>query len=202
MKRRVHRLVRVAHYAFYYGFARHLPVSRFPYALGAKALRRWAVRPLLDHCGDDVNIEHGAEFGWGVGVSLGNRSGMGVRARVANAVIGEDVMMGPNVVFIARNHEFARMDIPMIEQGFRESEPTRVADDVWIGTAAILLPGVQIGRGAIIGAGAVVTRDVEAYAIVAGNPARRIGGRREHPSPSAADRDGEPSAPLERRSRA
>lgn len=53
--------------------------------------------------------------------------------------------------------------------------PITIEDDVWLGVGAIVLKGVRIGRGAIIGAGAVVTRDVPAYAIAAGNPARVIG---------------------------
>jgi acetyltransferase-like isoleucine patch superfamily enzyme len=53
-----------------------------------------------------------------------------------------------------------------------------IGDRVWIGTRAIVLPGVRIGDGAVVGAGSVVTRDVEAYTIVAGNPARPIGQRK------------------------
>ena len=53
-------------------------------------------------------------------------------------------------------------------------DPVVISDDVWIGARAIILPGVQIGRDAIIGAGAVVTKDLSEYAIVVGNPARVI----------------------------
>jgi len=52
-----------------------------------------------------------------------------------------------------------------------------IGDRVWIGYRAIVLPGVTIGEGAVVGAGAVVTKDVEPYEIVAGNPARKIGSR-------------------------
>lgn len=170
-------LRRFFHYVSYYAFARHLPVSHRPYGFGVKAIRRWAARPLLDRCGDDVNIEHGAEFGSGRGVELGNRSGIGVRCRVANAVIGDDVMMGPEVVLVGGNHEFSRTDVPMIDQGHRPSDPIRIGNDVWIGTRVVILPGIRIGDGAIVAAGAVVTKDVEPYAIVGGNPARAIGSR-------------------------
>ena len=53
-----------------------------------------------------------------------------------------------------------------------------IGDRVWIGYRAIILPGVSIGEGAVVGAGAVVTKNVEPYAIVAGNPARKIGERK------------------------
>ena len=53
-------------------------------------------------------------------------------------------------------------------------KPIVIGDDVWIGACAIILKGVTINNGAVIAAGAVVTKDVEPYAIVAGNPARII----------------------------
>jgi len=83
-------------------------------------------------------------------------------------------MMGPQVIFYTRNHTFSRTDIPMSEQGFEPTRPITICDDVWIGVRAMFLPGVTVGRGAIIGAGAVVTKDVPEWAIVAGNPARVV----------------------------
>ena len=59
-------------------------------------------------------------------------------------------------------------------QGYKEYPPVRIEDDVWIGARAIILAGITIGKGAIIGAGAVVTKDVSPYAICVGNPARVI----------------------------
>jgi maltose O-acetyltransferase len=66
----------------------------------------------------------------------------------------------------------------MCEQGFYEEKPV-VIDDVWIGGHVIILPGVHIGKGAIVGAGAVVTKDVPEYAIVGGSPAKVIKYRKE-----------------------
>ena len=83
-------------------------------------------------------------------------------------------MMGPNVSCYPRNHAFNRTDIPMNQQGFAEEKPIIIEDDVWIGANSIILGGVKIGNGAIIGAGAVVTKDVPPRAIVAGNPAKLI----------------------------
>ncbi len=83
-------------------------------------------------------------------------------------------MMGPDVVILTQNHKFDRLDIPMLEQGFKDEQPVTICDDVWIGVRAIILPGVTVGKGAIIAAGAVVTKDVCEYAIVGGNPARVI----------------------------
>lgn len=57
------------------------------------------------------------------------------------------------------------------------SRPVVIGDDVWIGARALILPGVELGRGAVVGAGAVVTRNVEPYQVVAGSPARVVGRR-------------------------
>ena len=88
-------------------------------------------------------------------------------------------MMGTDVTIITRNHRFDRTDIPMMEQGFEEERPVYIGNDVWIGDRALILPGVHIGDGSIIAAGAVVTKDVPPYSIVAGVPARKIRDRFE-----------------------
>ena len=87
--------------------------------------------------------------------------------------------MGTDVTIITRNHRFDRTDIPMMEQGFEEERPVYIGNDVWIGDRALILPGVHIGDGSIIAAGAVVTKDVPPYSIVAGVPARKIRDRFE-----------------------
>ena len=62
----------------------------------------------------------------------------------------------------------------MMQQGFDTERPVTIDDDVWIGDRVLILAGVHVGKGAIIGAGAVVTKDVPPYAIVGGNPAHII----------------------------
>lgn len=88
-------------------------------------------------------------------------------------------MMGTDVTIITRNHRFDRTDIPMMEQGFEEERPVYIGNDVWIGDRALILPGVHVGDGSIITAGAVVTKDVPPYSIVGGVPARKIRNRFE-----------------------
>ena len=94
-----------------------------------------------------------------------------------DVVIGNNVMMGPECVIYVRNHRYDRKDIPMNQQGSTEEEPVVIEDDVWIGGRVSILPGVRIHQGSIIAAGAVVTKDVESYTIVGGNPAKEIGRR-------------------------
>lgn len=153
-----------------YLFASHLPVSFSWINIGQKQIRAFCGKLILSHCGKCVNIEKGAIFS--SSVELGDYSGIGIRASIGGrTIIGKHVMMGPDVCIYVRNHRFDRMDIPMDQQGFSNEKAVTIADDVWIGARVIILPGVHIGTGAIIGAGAVVTKDVPDYAIVGGNPA-------------------------------
>ncbi|PJK27986.1 acyltransferase [Minwuia thermotolerans] len=92
--------------------------------------------------------------------------------------IGANVMLAPRVYLLDVDHRFERRDIPISKQGYLV-RPVRIEDDVWIGTGAVITKGVTIGRGAIIGANSVVTRDVPAYAIAAGVPAMVVKGRPE-----------------------
>ena len=88
-------------------------------------------------------------------------------------LIGSNVMLAPYVIITAVVHNFADIEKPMQLQGLA-SKRVVIGDDVWVGTRSIILPGVTLGKGSIVGAGSVVTKDVPAYAIVAGNPARVI----------------------------
>jgi acetyltransferase-like isoleucine patch superfamily enzyme len=90
--------------------------------------------------------------------------------------IGDDVLCGPRVIVWARDHNYQRLDVPMKSQG-HNARKIIIEDDVWLGAGAIVLKGVRVGRGSIVGAGSVVTKDVLPYSIVAGNPARPIGDR-------------------------
>jgi maltose O-acetyltransferase len=133
---------------------------------------------MLDECGRDVNVEHGAWFGSGRGIRLGDRSDIGMDALVIGPLtVGRDVMMGPRCILLASSHAFAAVDVPMNTQGFVEDSPIVIEDDVWVGAGCIVLPGVRIGTGSIVGAGSVVTRDVPPWTVVAGNPARVVRSR-------------------------
>lgn len=133
---------------------------------------------MLTSCGENVNVERHARFGRGV--TLGDRSGIGINASIGEQThIGSDVMMGPDCVIYTRNHRFDRLDIPMREQGYGPVEPVEIGDDCWIGGRVTILPGVHVGNGAVIAAGAVVTKDVPPYAVVGGVPAKIIYNRKD-----------------------
>lgn len=167
---------------FYYTIAKHLPLSyRFGF-LGklSKTVRRITCNQIFKSVGKNINVERGASFGSGNHIQIGDNSGLGENCQVPdNIQIGRDVMMGPDVLIIGKNHEFENLQIPMRLQGAKDAPPVVIADDVWIGTRTIILPGITINKGAIIGAGSVVTHDVPAFAICAGNPARIIKVRKE-----------------------
>jgi maltose O-acetyltransferase len=93
--------------------------------------------------------------------------------------MGNYVMIAPEVVFLDRFHKTNMIDVPMALQGIERFAPTIIEDNVWIGHRVIIMPGLNIGKGSIIGAGAVVTKDVPAYAVVAGIPAKIIRSRLE-----------------------
>ena len=164
--------------ALYYMVAQHLPPSYSGVKIGQKALRGFCGKLMLASCGKDVNIEKNAYFS--PKVSLGDYSGIGVNARIHGAcIIGSHVMMGEDCIIITRNHRFDRVDIPMMEQGFSEEQPVVIEDDVWIGDRVTILPGVHIGKGSVIGAGAVVTKNIPPYSIAAGVPAKVLRSRME-----------------------
>lgn len=87
--------------------------------------------------------------------------------------IGNFVMIGPRVRILAGSHGYEDWRIPMYFQKLRGGKVI-IEDDVWIGGSVTILPDVKIGRGAIVGAGAMVTHDVRPYTLVGGVPARFI----------------------------
>ena len=164
-------------YIFYYSFAQHLPASYRFQALGkfGKMCRGAACKRIFRSSGQRINVEKGANFYTGWEIEIGDDSTLGINCMIPyDLKVGKDVMMGPFVVIIGENHQFSRRDIPMRLQGYNLYPPVCIEDDVWIGTGAIILPGITVGKGAIIGAGSVVTKDIPPYAIVGGNPARII----------------------------
>ena len=161
----------------YLGFARWLPSTDNTYALFAiiRKCRSAIAKRCLDYAGKNVNIEHNANFGTGVGITLGDYSGLGINCKVRGPLsIGNNVMMGPDVIIYTENHETSRTDIPMRGQGSTPPKRVTISDDVWIGARVVILPGVTVGHVAIIGSGAVVTKDVPEYAVVGGVPAKVI----------------------------
>lgn len=170
----VKNLKKIAGIVLYRTVARYLPASYEKLTGGfSKRFRAFCTRLILDECGSNVNIEKGADFA--LNIKIGNNSGVGKNSIVgAYTQIGDNVMMGEACFIYARNHKTDRLDVPMCIQGFEEYRPVVISDDVWIGARVTILPGAKIGKGVIIGAGAVITGEIPDYAVVGGVPARII----------------------------
>ena len=110
-----------------------------------------------DNCSVNTNVQIGGAFG--------------------RIVIGNNVIIAPNVVIRAADHGIRR-GAPMRYQPHSHGQII-IEDDVWIGSNAVVTADVTLARGTVVGAGAVVTRSTEPYSIVAGVPARKIGERSE-----------------------
>lgn len=132
---------------------------------------------LFGAVGKDVRIEAPFHCAYGVNIELGVKVYLNAGCTIldtARVVIGRATMLGPNVqIYCAEHHK----DPALRAAGLERAKPVLIGENVWIGGGAILLPGISVGNDAIIGAGAVVTRDVPAGRAVVGNPARPVEGQ-------------------------
>ena len=136
--------------------------------------QRAILEQLLGGIGQGSLIEPPFYCAYGQNIHIGDHVYMNVSCTIldCNQVrIGNHVMIGPAVQIYTAAHLLQAE--PRI-QGWEVAKPVVIEDNVWLGGGAILLPGVRIGRNAVVGAGAVVTRDVPADTVVVGNPARVI----------------------------
>ena len=116
----------------------------------------------------------------GEGLKIGNNSSIGPYSYIGCSgfiEIGDNVMMSPRVSIYAENHLFDHPELSIKEQGVKR-EFVKIEDDCWIAANTIILAGVTIGRGSVIAAGSVVTKDVPPYSIVGGVPAKVIKSRK------------------------
>ena len=109
-----------------------------------------------------------------IGKSFSTNTNVHINASCGGKIlIGNDVLLGPNVVIRTANHNFKLKNKPINKQGHNYAD-IKIDNNVWIGANAVILSGVNIGEGAIIAAGSVVNKDVASNSIVGGVPAREI----------------------------
>jgi acetyltransferase-like isoleucine patch superfamily enzyme len=110
-------------------------------------------------------------------ITIGNRCSINqyviIYGNGKGVIIGNDVMIAAHTVIIPFNHKFENLAVPMYSQGI-SSKGIFIEDDVWIGAGCKILDGVKIGRGSIIAAGAVVTKDILPNSVVTGIPGKVI----------------------------
>jgi len=145
---------------------------------------RWALlQRLLARVGQGAIVEPPFYCTYGKNTTLGDHAYLNFLCTILdnNEVrIGSHAMIGPGVQIYTAAHPLRADDR---NEGWEVAKPVAIEDNVWVGGSAILLPGVTIGRNAVVGAGAVVTRSVPPDTVVAGNPARII--RRIEPTSRA-----------------
>jgi maltose O-acetyltransferase len=136
-------------------------------------LRVGALKKLII-IGKNNTIQTGFRFGMKDILIIGDNCQINENVYIQSATIGNNVLIAQNVAILAVTHKFDSLDMPIRQQGSTEPKFVTINDDVWIGRNVVIMPGINIGTGAIIGAGAVVTKDVQPYAIVGGVPAKII----------------------------
>lgn len=159
-------------YLLYALFSKHMPSSNNRvFGKVGRFFRRVNLSLFCDHVGKNVNFDKNISLSHRL--RIGDNSGIGRNSSLqGNVTIGKNVMIGPDLYVFTTNHMHENCALPMIEQGFEEEKPVVINDDVWIGARVIILGGIHVGKGSIIGAGSVVTKDVPPFAIVGGNPAK------------------------------
>jgi len=169
------------YYVLYYCCACHLPYGdRWKYfGKWSAGMRRFLCRRLFAETTSSFSVGKGVDFGYQAHqifladhANLGDFLKYGGRGRLT---VGKGVMMGDDVIIMTQNHKYL---CPEGYDGFEVGDVT-IGDYVWIGSRVIILKGVTVGKHAIIGAGAVVTKDIPSYGIAVGNPARVIKSRND-----------------------
>ncbi len=138
------------------------------------AVRKQLLKQWLPDSGKQLWIEPPFFCDYGYNIRTGSRVFFNfncVVLDVAPVTIGSNVFFGPAVQVYTVNHP---LDAVKRRTMLEQATPVNIADDVWIGGGAIILPGVSIGAGSVIAAGSVVTKDIPAGVVAAGNPCRVI----------------------------
>lgn len=157
----------------FYLFARHLPATYFPLGKLFNSIRVSVLRRIFS-IGDHTVIQPGFRFGMKGSLKIGKHCQVNEDVYIQSAEIGDYVLIAQRVAILSVTHRMDRTDMYIKMQGSTESRAVIIEDDVWLGRNVVVMPGIRIGTGAVVGAGAVVTKDVPPYAIVGGVPAKLI----------------------------
>ncbi|WP_428374271.1 acyltransferase [Lichenicoccus sp.] len=130
----------------------------------------------------DVNFMHGERIFLGDRVSLASRCFLWAGPAQGTIILEDDVLLGPEVLITAATYRYNE-GTPVTKQPMKESN-IHIARDVWIGCRAMIMPGVTLGAGCVVGAGAIVTKSFPAGSVLVGAPARLVRTRKYPPDPT------------------
>ena len=137
-------------------------------------LRRELLEQILGAVGEDVEIRPPFYVDYGTNIRIGARTfvNFGLMALdVADITLGADCQLGPNVQLLTPTHP---VDPELRRAKWEAAKPIVIGDNVWLGGGVIVCPGVTIGENTVVGAGAVVVKDLPANVVAVGNPARVV----------------------------
>ena len=166
-------MIKKIYLALYYSIASHLPNSTYPMGKFFNNIRLLLLKKIIS-LGTGSKVQENVYLGNGTNISIGSNCQINANVRLDNVCIGNDVMIARECIFLGKMHNYESTDVSMINQGNVDVQQSIVEDNVWIGARVIVMPGIVIRSGAIIGAGAVVTKDTEANAIYGGVPSKLI----------------------------
>lgn len=132
------------------------------------------LKQLFQLCGQQVFIESGFHCDYGDKICIGDRVFININCTIldgGNIKIGDDCLIGPNVQIIAVEHD---LDPLLRLEKHNYARDISIGKNVWIGAGVIILPGVVIGDNSVIAAGSLVSKDIDAACVYAGNPAKKI----------------------------
>jgi acetyltransferase-like isoleucine patch superfamily enzyme len=124
----------------------------------------------------DVVFSNAERITIGDNAKIGSRTHLWAGPSTGRIIIGDNVLIGPDVMITAASYRF-NDGTPVTDQ-FMDEGDVVIGNDVWLGTKVVIMPGVTVGDGAVIGASAVLTKNVPKFAIAAGIPAKIIGHRK------------------------
>lgn len=142
--------------------------------------RKDLLNELLGDMGEDIWIEPPVHMAYGTNVHIGNHFYANFNLVIVDDIdvyIGENVMIAPNVTITPTGHP---VDPELRRPGTQFSIPVTIGNNVWIGSNAVILPGITIGDNSVIGAGSVVTHDIPKNVVAVGNPCRVLREINEH----------------------
>ena len=159
---------------FYYTILYKLPNSRFISICSRfRAFYLSKVLSVMEY--DSLSrVEEGVYISDAKNVKIGKNCRINENVFIQGAYIGDNVLIAPNCSLLSTSHIHADKNIPIVYQGETTPSPSVIHDGVWLGRNVVVLPGICIGEGSIIAAGAIVTKDVDPFSVYGGVPAKLI----------------------------